>query len=62
VVAVRFIDPAGFAALAAAHRQAHDGGTSLLLRTAPAGIPRLLALLGVDSTPACHPGCSTDPP
>jgi anti-sigma B factor antagonist len=57
LVAVRFIDRAGFAALAAAHRHAHDAGTSLLLRTAPAGIPRLLALLGVDPAPARHPDC-----
>jgi anti-sigma B factor antagonist len=58
MVMVRYIDQAGFAALAAAHRQAHDAGTSLLLQTTPAQIPRLLALLGIDPAAASDPSCS----
>jgi anti-anti-sigma factor len=62
MVEVTFIDRAGFAALAAAHRQAHDAGTSLLLRTDPAQIPPLIALLGIDPAAASHPGCSNHRP
>jgi anti-anti-sigma regulatory factor len=62
MVAVRFIDRAGFAALVAAHRQAHGAGTSLLLRTAPAQIPRLIALLEIDPAAASHPSCSHQQP
>ena len=59
MVEVTFIDRAGLAALTAAHRQAHDAGTSLLLRTAPAQMPRLIALLGLDPAADSHPSCST---
>jgi anti-sigma B factor antagonist len=57
MVTVRYIDQAGFAALAAAHRQAHDAGTSLLLQTTSAQISRLLAL-GIDPAAAIDPSCS----